>query len=66
MVLGGMIEISFRRSLILSDGGLSIFVARPVAAAILALAVASIGYQVLRDWRKRGGTPAVDSAGGVA
>jgi putative tricarboxylic transport membrane protein len=66
MVLGSMIEISFRRSLILSDGGLSIFVTRPVAAAILALAVASIGYQVLRDWRKRGGAAAAGSVGGGA
>ncbi|HSB82137.1 MAG TPA: tripartite tricarboxylate transporter permease, partial [Candidatus Methylomirabilis sp.] len=58
MVLGGMIEVSFRRSLILSDGSPAIFVTRPVAAAILLLAALSIGYQVLRDLRRmRGGTP---------
>ena len=56
MVLGGMIEVSFRRSLILSDGSFSILATRPVAAAILLLAALSIGYQVLRDVRKmRGG-----------
>ena len=38
MVLGGMIEVSFRRSLILSDGSFSILATRPVAAAILLLA----------------------------
>jgi putative tricarboxylic transport membrane protein len=56
MVLGGMIEVSFRRSLILSDGSFSFLATRPVAAAILLLAALSIGYQVLRDVRKmRGG-----------
>jgi putative tricarboxylic transport membrane protein len=53
MVLGGMIEISFRRSLILSDGSFAIFVTRPLAAGILLLAVLSAGYQMVRDWRKR-------------
>lgn len=58
MVLGGMIEVSFRRSLILSDGSLSILATRPVAAAILLLAALSIGYQALRDLRKmRAGAP---------
>ncbi|MBP1775624.1 MAG: putative tricarboxylic transport rane protein [candidate division NC10 bacterium] len=53
MVLGNMIEISFRRSLILSDGSASIFLSRPVAILILGLAAFSIGYQVLRDLRKK-------------
>jgi putative tricarboxylic transport membrane protein len=53
MVLGTMIEISFRRTLILSDGSLLIFVTRPVAGTILLLAALSIGYQIYRDWRKR-------------
>jgi putative tricarboxylic transport membrane protein len=53
MVLGNMIEISFRRSLILSDGSAAIFLTRPVAVVILGLAVFSIGYQVLRDLRKK-------------
>ena len=58
MVLGGMIEVSFRRSLILSDGSPLILATRPVAAAILLLAALSIGYQVLRDLRKmRAGAP---------
>jgi putative tricarboxylic transport membrane protein len=48
-----MIEISFRRSLILSDGSLSIFVTRPVAALILGLAVLSVAYQAMRSVRSR-------------
>jgi putative tricarboxylic transport membrane protein len=58
MVLGGMMEVAFRRSLILSDGSLAIFVTRPVAALILLLAAISIGYQVLRDVKKRRTEPA--------
>jgi putative tricarboxylic transport membrane protein len=62
MVLGGMIEVSFRRSLILSDGSYGIFVNRPVAGVILGLAVLSIAYQATRMLRDRsakgGGQPA--------
>ena len=53
IVLGNMIEVSFRRSMILSDGGLGIFVMRPVAVVILLLAAISVGYQVQRDLRKK-------------
>ncbi len=53
IVLGSMIEISFRRSMILADGSPMIFVTRPVALAILGLAALSVGYQVQRDLRKR-------------
>jgi len=53
IVLGSMIEISFRRSLILSDGSLAILVTRPVALVILGLAALSVGYQAVRDLRKK-------------
>ena len=53
IVLGSMIEISFRRSMILADGSPTIFVTRPVALVILALAVLSVGYQAQRDLRKK-------------
>jgi putative tricarboxylic transport membrane protein len=53
IVLGSMIEISFRRSLILSDGSLAILVTRPVALVILGLATLSVGYQAVRDLRKK-------------
>jgi hypothetical protein len=57
MVLGNMIEISFRRSLILSDGSISIFFLTAVALLILGLAAVSIGYQVLRDLRRNPVSP---------
>jgi putative tricarboxylic transport membrane protein len=53
IVLGSMIEISFRRSMILADGSSTIFVTRPVALVILGLAALSVGYQVQRDLRKK-------------
>jgi len=53
IVLGSMIEISFRRSMILADGSPAIFVTRPVALVILGLALFSVGYQAQRDWRKK-------------
>jgi len=53
IVLGSMIEISFRRSLILSDGSLAILVTRPVALVVLGLAALSVGYQAVRDLRKK-------------
>jgi putative tricarboxylic transport membrane protein len=53
IVLGSMIEVSFRRSMILADGSPMIFVTRPVALVILGLALFSVGYQAQRDWRKK-------------
>ena len=45
MVLGKMIETSFRKSLILSEGHISIFFERPVTIVLLLVAVASIAFQ---------------------
>jgi putative tricarboxylic transport membrane protein len=53
IVLGSMIEISFRRSMILADGSPAIFLTRPVALVILGLAGLSAGYQVQRDLRRK-------------
>jgi putative tricarboxylic transport membrane protein len=39
-VLGPLLELNLRRSLIVSDGSLAIFVARPISAVILAVAAA--------------------------
>jgi putative tricarboxylic transport membrane protein len=52
MVLGKMIETSFRKSLILSDGSAAIFFERPVTIALLVIAVLSIAFQVYRAKRK--------------
>jgi putative tricarboxylic transport membrane protein len=56
-VLGPMLETQFRRALAFSEGDLTVFVTRPIAATILALAlVALAGPELLRRGRKRYGT----------
>jgi putative tricarboxylic transport membrane protein len=51
-VLGPMLETQFRRALAFSEGDLSVFVTRPIAATILALAlVALVGPGLLRRSR---------------
>ncbi|WP_170291163.1 tripartite tricarboxylate transporter permease [Neomoorella glycerini] len=54
VVLGEMIETSFRRALIISDGSLAIFISRPIASIILLISVISIGYQFFRGMKKAG------------
>lgn len=46
VVLGGMIESEFRRSLIMSDGSLSIFFTRPISLALLAVLAVFIGFKI--------------------
>lgn len=50
LILGRMTEENFRRALILSGGSVRIFVERPLSAALLLLAVASVAFSV---WRGR-------------
>lgn len=53
LVLGPMLERSFRQSLIVSDGDASIFVSHPISAILLLLAVMSlIGPGLLRLLRR--------------
>ena len=52
MVLGKMIEVSFRRSLILSEGSAAIFVQSPVSIALLVVAALSIAFQIYRAKKK--------------
>jgi len=58
LVLGGMVEAELRRTLAIGDGTLAIFLDRPIALAIMALAVLLVVVPVavrrLRG-RKRGG-----------
>jgi Uncharacterized protein conserved in bacteria len=54
-VLGPMIEENFRRALVLSRGDFSVFVTRPLSAALLAVAVAMIvlvALPAIRNKRK--------------
>lgn len=46
VILGGLFDETFRRSLLISDGDLSTFVTRPGAAVLLALNLALIGSQI--------------------
>jgi len=58
MVIAPLLELSFRQSLALSGGSYAIFVARPVSAALLALAVVLLALSVRialtqrADWRQ--------------
>lgn len=48
VVLGEMIETSFRRTLVISDGSYSLFVTRPFALVFLLISVGSIVFQIYR------------------
>jgi putative tricarboxylic transport membrane protein len=52
-VLGPMLELNLRRSLIVSDGSFSIFFARPISAAILILALLILSLSFLPKIRRR-------------
>jgi putative tricarboxylic transport membrane protein len=51
-ILGPVLEQSLRRALLLSRGDLTVFVTRPISAALLVLAVCLLGYAVY-SLRKR-------------
>ena len=54
LVLGPMAEMQFRRAVAISDGSLSVFVTRPIAASLLATAVAMLVVPwLLRRGRRR-------------
>ncbi len=59
MVIAPQLELSFRQALALSGGSYAIFVARPVSAGLLALAVVLLALSVRTaltqraDWRQR-------------
>lgn len=50
-ILGPLVETGLRQSLIMSRGGLDIFVARPIAAVFLALALVTVIVVAWREWR---------------
>jgi putative tricarboxylic transport membrane protein len=58
LVLGDLAENALRQSLIMSQGSLSIFVTRPIAGAITAVAIFFFVLPVLTPWwRRLHGTP---------
>jgi len=52
-LLGSLLENSFRTSLAISDGDLSIFVTRPVSGTLFALIVIAVGAAVFGSFRSR-------------
>ena len=52
-VLGPLLELNLRRSLIVSDGSFLIFFTRPISAAILILALVILGLSILSKFRRR-------------
>jgi putative tricarboxylic transport membrane protein len=53
LVLGDLAENALRQSLIMSQGSLAIFVSRPIAGAITAVAVFFFVLPVLTPWWRR-------------
>jgi len=56
LVLGPMVERSLRQSLTISQGDLTIFITRPISAALIGIAIVSLFVPVIRgiaDWRKK-------------
>ena len=53
LVLGPMAEQQFRRAIAISEGDLTVFVTRPIAAALLAAALVVLVAPWLIDRRRR-------------
>src|SRR3989442_14119114 len=59
LVLGDLAENALRQSLIMPQGSLAIFVARPISGAITAVAILFFALRVLTPgWRRLRGAPA--------
>ena len=52
LVLGPMMEEYFRRTMILSDGSLSVFIERPVSLTLLTAAVLLLAITIMPNFRK--------------
>ena len=52
-ILGPLVEVGLRQSMIMSRGGLDIFVTRPISAVFLFLAVATIAVVAWREFRSK-------------
>jgi len=63
LVLGDLAENALRQSLIMSQGSLAIFIARPISGVITAVAILFFALPVLTPWwRRLRGVPAVRRA----
>jgi putative tricarboxylic transport membrane protein len=50
-ILGPLIEVGLRQSMIMSRGSLEIFFTRPISAAFLAIAALTVATVAWREWR---------------
>jgi putative tricarboxylic transport membrane protein len=53
LVLGDLAENALRQSLIMSQGSLTVFVSRPIAGAITAIALFFLLMPILTPWWRR-------------
>lgn len=53
LVLGGLTEKNFRRSLLISDGDLSIFFTRPISLLFVILTVVVIAMIIYNNYKQR-------------
>jgi putative tricarboxylic transport membrane protein len=53
LILGPMLEVNFRRALILSQGSMSIFFSHPISAVLLVVSVVFLVYPIIQDVRKK-------------
>ena len=51
IVLGKLMEESFRRAMLITDGDASVFFTRPISLVILAFSVFSLAWPVIRKKR---------------
>lgn len=61
IVLGRLVESSFRRSMIISNGSIDIFLERPLTMILLLLTVAMVVWPIIADLLKRRRLPAARS-----
>jgi putative tricarboxylic transport membrane protein len=54
LVLGFMMEVNFRRALIVSDGDISVFLSHPITLAFLILALLTLATPIIRGLRTKG------------
>lgn len=52
-ILGNMTETNFRQALMQTGGSWSIFVTRPISAVFLALALASVAWTIIKQFRNK-------------
>ncbi|WP_102348598.1 tripartite tricarboxylate transporter permease [Bacillus sp. Marseille-P3661] len=50
LILGPMMESNFRRSLLMGNGDMSIFLSRPISATLIALAVLTLFTPIVKDY----------------